>query len=103
MGETCSACHNKEISLEEIQINDEDNKPQTSNPDNKSKSHKSKQPSLPVDQVVQKEQSKELEESKKGERKKEISVMTSKFNQTRVYQRFGNNASKLDQMPDYSN
>lgn len=29
--------------------------------------------------------------------------MTSKFNQTRVYQRFGNNAVKLDKMPDYSN
>ena len=29
--------------------------------------------------------------------------MTSKFNQTRIYQRFGTNAKKLDKMPDYSN
>lgn len=53
--------------------------------------------------MVQKEQSKEIEESRKGEKKKEISVMTSKFNQTRVYQRFGSSANKLESMPDYSN
>ena len=46
---------------------------------------------------------KDIEESKKGEKKKEISVLTSKFNQTKVYQRFGNNAIRLEKMPDYSN
>lgn len=54
-------------------------------------------------QEAQKDTSKDMEESKKGEKKKEISVLTSKFNQTRIYQRFGNNAVKLEKMPDYSN
>lgn len=59
--------------------------------------------SKPMQQEAQKDTSKDMEESKKGEKKKEISVLTSKFNQTRIYQRFGNNAVKLEKMPDYSN
>jgi len=45
----------------------------------------------------------DMEESKRGEKKKEISVLTSKFNQTRAYQKFTNQAVKLDGMPDWSN
>lgn len=44
-----------------------------------------------------------MEESKRGEKKKEISVLTSKFNQTRAYQKFTTQAIKLDGMPDWSN
>lgn len=46
---------------------------------------------------------KECEEAKKDEKKKEISVLTSKFNQTRAYQKFGASGVKLESMPDYSN
>lgn len=46
---------------------------------------------------------KECEENKKEDKKKEVSIMTSKFNQTRNYQKFGATGVKLEKMPDYSN
>jgi hypothetical protein len=38
---------------------------------------------------------KECEENKKEDKKKEVSIMTSKFNQTRNYQKFGATGVKL--------
>lgn len=48
-------------------------------------------------------QPRDIEESKRGEKRKEISVLTSKFNQARTYQKFSSSAVKLDKMPDYAN
>jgi hypothetical protein len=46
---------------------------------------------------------KECDETNKEEKKKEVSVLTSKLNQTRNYQKFGATGSKLEKMPDFSN
>lgn len=96
MGETCSACQAKNVSIEEIQAIEEDNKPAA--PTQKAPSQK---PDTSVKEAPP--SNKECEESKRGEKRKEVSVLTSKINQTRAYQKMGSFAVKLESMPDYSN
>lgn len=98
MGQTCAAaCQQKNLSFDEINIEEDieqDQNVPTEPEDKKSQKAPSKNPSKKPNEV---------EEKAKGESRKEISVMTSKINQSRSYLKFGAAGVKLDKMPDYSN
>ena len=97
MGESCSTCQNKALALDEIGV-EEDHKDEA-----KGEKVEGARRSLAPGSHPNPMASREVEEARQEERKKEVSVLTSKVNQTRSYQRFGISGVKLEKMPDYSN
>lgn len=86
MGDTCSAC-NSATTNDEIKIHVDDKKDKVLSELNQDESSNKKN---------------ECEESKKTEKKKEVSVLTSKLNKSKDYLKLDRGGVKLDAMPDYS-
>ena len=90
MGDTCSACDAKAANNDEITVGDVHSK-------------KSEKKSERVVQIQEQQiDRKEYQEENKEDKKNEISILTSKFNQNKSYQKFDHNGVKLESMPDFS-